>query len=169
MPDTLLLVYSYPHLSTTQLNSFNPLPAQNIQGLDKPLWWRLSSFIKKTFTTLRFEGCTDIQIKVFLLLRNTIFKLSLIENVPSCFLIEMKDLLFCQAQGQTWNVKSKLGPEVRSVMGWPTHHHPPYNFFWAENCLLRLGKGQGKVRWWSGGQVNVRWTSGNARWTSGEV
>ena len=28
--------------------------------------------------------------------------------------------LNCQAQGQTGNVKSKLGPEIGSEMGWPT-------------------------------------------------
>ena len=28
------------------------------------------------------------------------------------------------------SLKSKLDPEVGSVMGWPTHHHPPPdNFF----------------------------------------
>ena len=52
-------------------------------------------------------------------------------------------LSFCQAQGQgqgqgqgqkskVKRQKSKLDPEVGSVMGWSTH--PPYNFFWAENC-----------------------------------
>ena len=41
---------------------------------------------------------------------------------------------YCQAQGQTWNVKSKLGPEIGFVMGWPTHPPPPDNFFWTENC-----------------------------------
>ena len=30
---------------------------------------------------------------------------------------------YCQAQGQTWNVTSKLDPEIGSVMGWTTH--PP--------------------------------------------
>ena len=43
---------------------------------------------------------------------------------------------YCQAQGQTWNVKSKLDPEIGSVMG------------------------QGKSRWWSGGLRNLRWMSG---------
>ena len=61
---------------------------------------------------------------------------------------------YCQAQGQTWNP-------------------PPHNFFWSVNGKLRLGKGQGKVRWWSEGQVNCRWTPGehqvNSRWASGEV
>ena len=61
----------------------------------------------------------------------------------------------CQAQGQTWNVKSKLGPEIGFVMGWL--------------CLLRLGKGQGKVRWWLGGQVNVRECQVKYRWSTGEV
>ena len=41
---------------------------------------------------------------------------------------------FCQAQGQTWNVKSKLDPEIGFVMGWSTHPPPPYNFFKAKNC-----------------------------------
>ena len=43
-----------------------------------------------------------------------------------------KGFKYCQAQGQTWNVKSKLDPEIGSVMGWPTTTtHPPN---WAENC-----------------------------------
>ena len=35
----------------------------------------------------------------------------------------------CQAQGQTWNVKSKLDPEIESVMGWPTTTHHQTTFF----------------------------------------
>ena len=31
-----------------------------------------------------------------------------------------KGFKYCQAQGQTWNIKSKLDPEIGSVMGWPT-------------------------------------------------
>ena len=27
------------------------------------------------------------------------------------------------------SLKSKLDPEVRSVIAWPTTHPPPYNFF----------------------------------------
>ena len=59
---------------------------------------------------------------------------------------------------------SSLDPEIGSVMGWPTaHHHPKYNFYWAVNCYLRLGKGQGKVKWWAGGQVKFRWMSGECQ------
>ena len=44
-------------------------------------------------------------------------------------------IFHCQAQGQRWNAKSKLGPEIGFVMVWPTTTHPPPdNFFWVENC-----------------------------------
>ena len=43
--------------------------------------------------------------------------------------------VFCQAQGQSQSQKSKLDPEVGSVMGWSTTHPPPpLNFFWDANC-----------------------------------
>ena len=43
----------------------------------------------------------------------------------------------------------------------PTHHL--IIVFVFVNCKLRLGTGQGKVRWWSGGQVKVRWKPGDGQ------
>ena len=51
--------------------------------------------------------------------------------------IPLKHNIFLSSSGPIVNVKSKLGPEIRSVMAWPTtttHHHPPHNFFGAINC-----------------------------------
>ena len=53
---------------------------------------------------------------------------------------QVRLMMFLSSSGPIVNVKSKLGPEIGSVMAWPTHHHPPTtthppdNFFLAVNC-----------------------------------
>ena len=69
------------------------------------------------------------------------------------FSLGKEKIRFCQAQGQTWNVKSKLDPEIGFVMGWST----------TTTTTRPLFLSWRKVRWWSGGQVNVRWTSGEVQ------
>ena len=53
---------------------------------------------------------------------------------------------------------------------WPKMHCRTFKFYGE---MSRNFPCQGKVKWWSGGQVNVMWTSGehhlNVGWMSGEV
>ena len=64
-------------------------------------------------------------------------------ELPDCNTSEMIEALdgkymfctFVKLRANRQKTKDKLGPEIGSVMAWPTttttthHHHPPHNFF----------------------------------------
>ena len=70
---------------------------------------------------------------------NPTLQLNVILSKNSMDIQTLSKYLFCQAQGQTWNVKSKLGPEIGSVMGWSTHHHHHHQItFFSCELLIKV-------------------------------